>query len=295
MSIQQRPRDRADDQARADARKRDQPGEGGGVEPVEGEQHDRDAEHAAADPAERHSQQDPSDRRDPEQLAIRGWCFGMGHREDAIRRRRPSARRPGQDRWRCHPSAGWWPGPFDGSAAPAPRSVCPANESRAPKDESPDRSQADPGQGRDRGLRRPRRQDQLEERNGIAPFGLQRPDRTVAVPDDERGSLADQEGDAGPDLVCPPARCHAGPDVAEAAELCHRPRSVGDAPGLGAWWQRLPRHQTIVPNRDLPPRPTRTLPGPRRDESPDRRTGEKGTCGGLALPQTACSAPSLSS
>ncbi len=61
---------------------------------------------------------------------------------------------------------------------------------------------------RDRGLRRTRRQHELEERHGIAPLHLHPPDGAVPVADDKRRSLDTQESDASPEPTTSPSHQH---------------------------------------------------------------------------------------
>jgi hypothetical protein len=85
-------------------------------------------------------------------------------------------------------------------------------------------------------------QHELEERHGIAPFGLHRSDGAISVANDERRSLDGQEGDTRPQASTPPSRQHGDPDIAEAPQLCHRPRRMQDAPCPSSTAECRPAH-----------------------------------------------------
>ncbi len=66
-------------------------------------------------------------------------------------------------------------------------------------------------------------QNELEERDGIAPLGLVRPDRAIPATHHERNSLDTKQDDARPKTSISPTRQGARPDVAEAPELGRGP------------------------------------------------------------------------
>jgi hypothetical protein len=83
---------------------------------------------------------------------------------------------------------------------------------------------------RDRRLGRARRQNEFEERHGIAPIGLSTSHRAIAPTDDERRTLGQEQPDAGPQTSIAPARHGAGPDVTETRQLSHRPDGMKEPP-----------------------------------------------------------------
>ncbi len=109
---------------------------------------------------------------------------------------------------------------------------------------------------RDRRLRGPRREEQLEERDGVAPGLLARPDGAVAAADDERRTLEPEEPDTGPQARRPAAGQRAAPRVGERGQLHDGPGAVDDPPRprppgeLGP--ARTSRHTSIGPRRTAP-------------------------------------------
>ena len=85
VPVEQRSHDGTDEQAGSHAGERDEAGKRRRLELLEREQDDRDAQHAAADPAERHAEQDPAERGDREQGAIGRGGLATRHHPDATR------------------------------------------------------------------------------------------------------------------------------------------------------------------------------------------------------------------
>jgi hypothetical protein len=81
--------------------------------------------------------------------------------------------------------------------------LCACHEPRPSQGEGNNPHNAHDREHRDRGLRRTAWQHELEERHGITPFGLHRPDGAVAVANDERRSLETQESDTRPEASTP--------------------------------------------------------------------------------------------
>jgi hypothetical protein len=79
VAVQQRARDRADQQAREQQGEGHQAGKPGRVVRVEREEHQGDAQHRLCDPGDLHRQQDPPERRDAEQRSIRAVARELGH------------------------------------------------------------------------------------------------------------------------------------------------------------------------------------------------------------------------
>jgi hypothetical protein len=134
-----------------------------------------------------------------------------------------------------------------------------ADEAWASDHDSRDRSKTDEAQDGNGRLGRCRREQELEERDWVTPFGLQRSHGAATAAHDEGATFDHQKADAGPQAIVTAARRGTPPDVGKARQLGNRPGCV----------QRPPR-----------PRPTpEIVPRGRRTRGPEGRRPGKPTAG----------------
>ena len=108
------------------------------------------------------------------------------------------------------------------------------DEPRRSQHDGAHRHQADGGQDGDGRLRGAGRQQELEERDRVAPALLEPPDGAIPASHHERPALDQEEADAGPQGRAPAPGHGTRPDVAQGRQLRGRPRSVDQAPCPGA-------------------------------------------------------------
>jgi len=97
--------------------------------------------------------------------------------------------------------------------------LCPTPEPWRHDNQSGEHAETHEGEDRDGSFGRPRRQDQLKEGNRVTPPLLQRSDRAVSSPDQERAAFDPEEGDRRPEQRGPATTHDTPADVGERAEL----------------------------------------------------------------------------